>query len=147
MYLYKTIAHEFTREARTYGLWSASMSSRASTHGSWRLVRRRQPWGCCGGTGDNGTRAPPGTEIMNLMLPKGLLNGGLDVGLGPVPVAFVGRTSDAEVQDPTLSIPRQLAAVRAKLPAGWTIVAYYWDIESGGLPLDERGLGHAPDKF
>src|ERR1041385_44947 len=60
MYLYKTIAHEFTREARTYGLWSASTSSRASKHGSWRLVRRRQSWGCCGGTGDNGTGAPPG---------------------------------------------------------------------------------------
>src|SRR6266700_1658665 len=35
-----------------------------------------------------------------------------------IPVAFLGRTSSAELQDPTLSIPRQLTEVREKLPPG-----------------------------
>jgi site-specific DNA recombinase len=85
-----------------------------------------------------------GAEIMNLMLPGA---GGPSDGPDMVPVAFVARVSDEQVQDPTLSIPRQLSEVRAKLPPGWTIVAYYWDIESGGKELDQRGLGRAHEKF
>jgi site-specific DNA recombinase len=61
----------------------------------------------------------------------------------PVPVAFLGRTSTLVMQDPAASLQRQLRQVKAKLPPGWFIAAHYWDIESGGLDLDERGHGTA----
>src|SRR5215469_16228820 len=61
----------------------------------------------------------------------------------PVPVAFLGRTSTLVMQDPAASLHRQLREVKAKLPPGWFIVAHYWDIESGGLDLAERGHGTA----
>ena len=37
-------------------------------------------------------------------------------------VAFLGRTSTDDQQDPTLSIPRQVASCRAAVPAGSVIV-------------------------
>src|ERR1044071_10391898 len=61
----------------------------------------------------------------------------------PVPVAFLGRTSTLTMQDPVQSLGRQLREVKAKLPPGWFIAAHYWDIESGGLDLDQRGHGTA----
>src|SRR5690349_9200902 len=61
----------------------------------------------------------------------------------PVPVAFLGRTSTLVMQDPVASLNRQLREVKAKLPPGWFIAAHYWDIESGGLDLDQRGHGTA----
>jgi site-specific DNA recombinase len=61
----------------------------------------------------------------------------------PVPVAFLGRTSTLVMQDPVQSLNRQLREVQAKLPPGWFIAAYYWDIESGGMDLDQRGRGTA----
>jgi site-specific DNA recombinase len=61
----------------------------------------------------------------------------------PVPVAFLGRTSTLVMQDPAASLHRQVREVKAKLPPGWFIAAYYWDIESGGLDLAERGKGTA----
>src|SRR5215831_10019854 len=61
----------------------------------------------------------------------------------PVPVAFLGRTSTLVMQDPVASLHRQLREVKAKLPPGWFIAAHYWDIESGGLDLAERGHGTA----
>jgi hypothetical protein len=51
----------------------------------------------------------------------------------PVPVAFVGRTSTLELQDPVASLRRQVRASKAALPPGCFIAARYWDIESGGL--------------
>ncbi len=66
----------------------------------------------------------------------------LSSGLGgpgePVPVAFIGRTSTLELQDPVASLRRQVRASKAALPQGWFIAAWYWDIESGGLDLDQR---------
>ena len=59
----------------------------------------------------------------------------------PVPVAFLGRTSTLEMQDPKASLSRQIRAARAWLPAGWFITAWYWDIESGALDLEARGRG------
>ena len=59
----------------------------------------------------------------------------------PVPVAFLGRTSTLEMQDPRASLSRQIRAARAWLPPGWFITAWYWDIESGGLDLEARGRG------
>src|ERR1041385_5639209 len=61
----------------------------------------------------------------------------------PVPVAFLGRTSTLLMQDPVQSLGRQLREVKAKLPPGWFIAAHYWDIESGGMDLDQRGHGTA----
>ena len=65
----------------------------------------------------------------------------------PVPVAFLGRTSTLEMQDPRASLNRQIRAARAWLPEGWFIAAWYWDIESGGLDLEQRGRGTAHQAF
>jgi site-specific DNA recombinase len=55
-----------------------------------------------------------------------------------IPVAFLGRTSTLELQDPRASLHRQARSVQAWLPPGFRIVAWYWDIESGGLDLEDR---------
>jgi hypothetical protein len=65
----------------------------------------------------------------------------------PVPVAFIGRTSTLVMQDPAASLRRQARECQAKLPAGWYIAAWFWDIESGGLPTDQRGHGSAHEQF
>ncbi len=60
----------------------------------------------------------------------------------PRTFAFYGRVSTEDAQDPSLSIPRQLAACRRALePAGGEIVARYWDVESGRKALADRGQG------
>ena len=64
-----------------------------------------------------------------------------------VPVAWLGRTSTEEQQDPTLSLPRQLRSSRQALPAGFVIVAHFYDVESGRKNLDERGQSRAHEKF
>jgi len=55
-----------------------------------------------------------------------------------VPVAFFGRTSTL-IQNYQASMRRQLRKSEEELPPGFVIVAHYWDIESGGLDLDQRG--------
>jgi site-specific DNA recombinase len=65
----------------------------------------------------------------------------------PVPVAFVGRTSTLELQDPVASLRRQARSCQAVLPAGWFIAAWYWDIESGALDLEARSQGEAYQRF
>jgi site-specific DNA recombinase len=65
----------------------------------------------------------------------------------PVPVAFVGRTSTLVMQDPAASMRRQVRESKDKLPPGFFISRYYWDIESGGLALDQRGHGSAHEQF
>ncbi len=45
------------------------------------------------------------------------------------PAAWMGRTSTDDAQDPTLSLPRQLDSVRSRLPAGFVIVAKFYDVE------------------
>ena len=64
-----------------------------------------------------------------------------------VPVAWLGRTSTEDSQDPTLSLPRQLNKSRAALPANWVIVAHYYDVESGRKDLDDRGHGVGHERF
>ena len=64
-----------------------------------------------------------------------------------VPVAFLGRTSTLEVQDPRASLRRQLRSSQAWLPPGWFIAAVYWDVESGGLDLEQRSKGEAYRQF
>jgi site-specific DNA recombinase len=65
----------------------------------------------------------------------------------PVPVAFVGRTSTLELQDPVASLRRQVRACQSVLPPGWFIAAWYWDVESGGLDLEQRSQGEAYRRF
>ncbi|GAA3239911.1 hypothetical protein GCM10010468_76350 [Actinocorallia longicatena] len=59
-----------------------------------------------------------------------------------LPVAWLGRTSTDDQQDPTLSLPRQLRNSREALPANCVIVAHFYDVESGLLDLNARGQGH-----
>jgi site-specific DNA recombinase len=61
-----------------------------------------------------------------------------------IPVAWMGRTSTDDQQDPTLSLPRQLENSRRALPAPFVIVAKFYDIESGRNDLQYRGQGHGP---
>jgi hypothetical protein len=65
----------------------------------------------------------------------------------PVPVAWLGRTSTEDAQDPTLSLPRQLSNARAALPAGWVIVAHFYDVESGRKDPGARGHSQAHAQF
>ena len=65
----------------------------------------------------------------------------------PVPVAFIGRTSTLALQDPRASLRRQLRSAQEWLPPGWFIAAVYWDIESGGLDLEQRSQGDAYKQF
>jgi DNA invertase Pin-like site-specific DNA recombinase len=67
--------------------------------------------------------------------------------VGLVRVAFAARVSTDDQQDPTLSLPRQLASCQRGLPEGMVIVAHFYDIESGRTDLNLRGRGHAHDKF
>lgn len=62
-------------------------------------------------------------------------------------VAWVGRTSTRDLQDPTLSLPRQLRGSQAALPDNAVIVAHYYDVESGRMALDARGRGKAHEQF
>jgi hypothetical protein len=64
-----------------------------------------------------------------------------------IPVAFLGRTSTLEMQDPVASMRRQVRTCQDALPDGCQIVASYWDIESGGLDLDQRGRSNAWRQF
>ncbi|MFC5830366.1 recombinase family protein [Nonomuraea insulae] len=65
----------------------------------------------------------------------------------PLSVAWLGRTSTDDQQDPTLSLPRQLRSSRNALPAGSLIVAHFYDVESGRMDLEARGRGHAHEAF
>src|SRR5216683_2301597 len=59
-------------------------------------------------------------------------------GTGPVDLAFVGRTSTSTVQNPVESLSRQVRRAHERLPQGFYIARYYWDVESGGTDLDAR---------
>ncbi|WP_189060254.1 recombinase family protein [Longimycelium tulufanense] len=62
-------------------------------------------------------------------------------------VAWAGRTSTYDQQDPTLSLPRQLRASQMVLPDNALIVAHFYDIESGRKDLAARGRGSAHEQF
>ena len=64
-----------------------------------------------------------------------------------VRVAFLGRTSTEEQQDPRASMIRQLGKCRSALPASWVIVCHFYDVESGRMSLDERGRGGNYERF
>lgn len=50
-----------------------------------------------------------------------------------VRVAWVGRTSTEEHQDPRQSLLRQLERSKVALPESWVIVAHFYDVESGRM--------------
>ena len=81
-----------------------------------------------------------------IMTPAATGNGG-GAPAEPVPVAFLGRTSTLEMQDPRASLRRQLRSSQQWLPPCWFIAAYYWDVESGGLDLEARSQGDAYRAF
>jgi site-specific DNA recombinase len=62
---------------------------------------------------------------------------------GLIPGVFLGRTSGDRLQDPIASLRRQIRNCQAWLPPGCQITGYYWDVESGGLDLDQRGQSDA----
>ncbi len=66
---------------------------------------------------------------------------------GTVPMAFVGRTSTTTTQDPVQSLTRQVRRAEERLPEGFYIARYYWDVESGGTDLDLRSQGAAWRQF
>jgi site-specific DNA recombinase len=56
-----------------------------------------------------------------------------------VRVAFLGRTSTDDQQDPRQSLIRQLSNSKTALPESWVIVAKFYDVESGRMELEDRG--------
>jgi site-specific DNA recombinase len=61
---------------------------------------------------------------------------------GQVRIAFYGRTSNQDLQDPSLSIPRQLDRAKpAATELGGAITGHFYDIESGRKALAARGNG------
>lgn len=54
---------------------------------------------------------------------------------------FVGRVSTKDNQNPSSSIPRQVTLASERLEPGEEFIAYFWDVESGMLPPELRGLG------
>lgn len=65
----------------------------------------------------------------------------------PLKVAWLGRVSTDDQQDPTLSLPRQLRASREALPPETVIVAHFYDVESGRKDPDLRGGSNAHERF
>ncbi|MER8103327.1 recombinase family protein [Kitasatospora sp. NPDC094016] len=61
--------------------------------------------------------------------------------LRPRVSVFVGRVSTKDNQMPGTSIPRQVAYASDRLEPGEEFAAFFWDVESGMLPPELRGLG------
>ena len=78
--------------------------------------------------GRAGSRRPPGTPRLRWL-------------------AFLGRTSTDDLQDPTISLPRQLRACSMVLPEDMAIVAFFYDVETGRADLATRGRGRAHEQF
>jgi hypothetical protein len=93
--------------------------------------------------------ADPGEEITLLSWLQTVADQNVPAALGPakVPVAWVGRTSTEDNQDPTLSLPRQLDNSRHALPDEFVIVAHFYDVESGRTLEELRGRGHGHEQF
>ena len=65
----------------------------------------------------------------------------------PVPVAVLARTSTLYLQDPLSSLRRQFRSAQEWLPPGWYIAAYYWDVESGAIDIEDRSQGTSYEQF
>ncbi|TWE27586.1 recombinase family protein [Prauserella muralis] len=64
-----------------------------------------------------------------------------------VRVAWVGRTSTEENQDPRQSLLRQLERSKVSLPESWFIVCHFYDVESGRMELEQRGRATDYERF
>lgn len=64
-----------------------------------------------------------------------------------VRVAFLGRTSTEDQQDPRQSMLRQLGNSKTAIPESWVIVAHFYDVESGRMELEQRGRGTDYERF
>lgn len=64
-----------------------------------------------------------------------------------VRVAFLGRTSTEDQQDPRQSLQRQLGNCKTAIPESWVVVAHFYDVESGRMNLDQRGHGENYERF
>jgi site-specific DNA recombinase len=64
-----------------------------------------------------------------------------------VRVAWVGRTSTEEHQDPRQSLLRQLERCKVVLPESWVLVCHFYDVESGRMELERRGRGTDYERF
>jgi site-specific DNA recombinase len=65
----------------------------------------------------------------------------------PVPVAILARTSTLSLQDPLASLQRQYRACEEWLPSGWYAAAFYWDVESGALDIEDRSQTSSHEAF
>ncbi|GAA1096276.1 recombinase family protein [Nocardiopsis metallicus] len=61
--------------------------------------------------------------------------------LRPQRAVFAGRVSTKDQQDPRASILRQVSAASERLEDDAEFVAHFYDVESGMLPPELRGLG------
>ncbi|GHI41098.1 recombinase family protein [Streptomyces violascens] len=66
---------------------------------------------------------------------------------GAVRVAWIGRTSTEEKQDPRLSMMRQLERCKSALPEEWVVTCHFYDVESGRLGLEARGRKDDYERF
>ena len=66
---------------------------------------------------------------------------------GVIRVAFLGRTSTYDQQDPTLSLPRQLGNCQNALPDNAVVTAHFYDIESGRKEASARSASRAFELF
>jgi len=103
------------------------------------------PSGAGSGAGWPGAAAGPGSGFSDLAVspfgtPLALL-------AGEIRVAFVGRTSTEDNQDPRNSMIRQLDRCRGAIPAAWVIAAHFYDVESGRMELDQRGRKGDYERF
>lgn len=64
-----------------------------------------------------------------------------------VRVPVLGRTSTEDQQDPRQSILRQVGNCKTAMPDSWVVVAYFYDVESGRMELDQRGRGENYERF
>ncbi|MEV0113279.1 recombinase family protein [Streptomyces sp. NPDC050844] len=66
---------------------------------------------------------------------------------GEVRVAWVGRTSTEDQQDPRQSLLRQWERCKSALPEAWAVVCHFYDVESGRKELSERSRGKDFERF
>ncbi|MFJ5739972.1 recombinase family protein [Streptomyces microflavus] len=59
----------------------------------------------------------------------------------PRRTVFCGRVSTKDQQNPSSSIPRQVSLAAQRLKDGEEFAGHFWDVESGMLPPESRGLG------
>lgn len=101
---------------------------------------------------------PPAPALIRRAAPESGPSGLSDYAVSPlgmptallrdeVRVAFLGRTSTEDQQDPRQSLQRQLGNCKAAIPESWVIVAHFYDVESGRMELDARGHGENYERF